>query len=292
MNLTPGLYVVGTPIGNLDDLTPRAARVLTTVDVVICEDTRRTGVLIARALEVVGGRRPAFVVGNEHTERARIPEIIDRVANGETVALVTDAGMPTVSDPGTALVAAVAEAGCPVHVVPGPSAVSAALAVSGLLSGRFVFEGFLPRKGQVRAQRLSAIATEERVVVLYEAPGRLVATLEDLVAACGPGRQLAVARELTKLHEEVVRASLAEAVAHFEASTVRGEIVIVVSGAPVAVVAYSDDDLTDLLKTQLAGGLSRRDAVGSVVSTTGAMKRRVYELANSIGSAEEAGSYE
>ncbi len=201
--------LVGTPIGNLADLSPRAREALASADVIACEDTRRTG----RLLELSGiGRRPLLVV-NDHTEDSRVREVVDRVAAGERVAVVTDAGMPGISDPGERLVRAVADAGLTVEVVPGPSAVVSALVVSGLPAGRFVYEGFLPRKGSGRSVRLRALADEQRTVVLYEAPHRVAATLADLAQACGDDRPVALVRELTKLHEEVWRGTLAGAMA-------------------------------------------------------------------------------
>jgi 16S rRNA (cytidine1402-2'-O)-methyltransferase len=271
------LSIVGTPIGNLSDLTPRAARVLASVDAVICEDTRRTGKLLAHLGARVDGR-PALLVANEHTEVPRLGEILDRLAAGEHLALVTDAGMPTISDPGRHVVAAVAERGHPIEVVPGPTAVSSALALSGLAADRYVFEGFLPRKGRERAGRLAGIGTEERAVVVYEAPHRLRATLADLVAACGGDRPVAVARELTKLHEEVLRTTLAEAARHFERTEPRGEFVVVVAARPAVGGPVSDDDLVAALRASLDAGLSKRDAVAEVTRSTGEPKRRVYEL--------------
>ncbi len=169
---------------------------------------------------------------NEHTERDTVPGILDRLARGERVALVSDAGLPGISDPGEVLVRAAVEAGFAVEVIPGPSAAAAALVVSGLPTARFVFEGFLPRKGSARSRRLAAVATEERTVVLYEAPHRLARTVADLVAVCGPERRVVFARELTKLHEEVWRGTLGEAVARVAAVEPRGEHVLVLDGAP------------------------------------------------------------
>ncbi|MEL6985959.1 MAG: 16S rRNA (cytidine(1402)-2'-O)-methyltransferase, partial [Actinomycetota bacterium] len=260
----PGrLSVVGTPIGNLGDLTTRAVSVLSTVDAVICEDSRRTGRLLAH----IGARtdgRPALIVANEHTEVPRLGEILDRLTAGEHLALVTDAGMPTISDPGRHVVAAAVDHGHPVEVVPGPTAVSSALALSGLATGRYVFEGFLPRKGGERAARLADVAAEARAVVIYESPNRVVATLADLAAVCGGDRRVAVARELTKLHEEVVRATVAEAVSHFEANPPRGEFVVVVDGRPPDDGPVDDDALLDALRHSIGEGMSKRDAVATV----------------------------
>jgi 16S rRNA (cytidine1402-2'-O)-methyltransferase len=220
--------LVGTPIGNLDDLAPRAVAALGAAAVVCCEDTRRTG----RLLQRFGVRAPALRVVNDHTEHDAVDWVLHRLAAGDTVALVSDAGMPGVSDPGERLVAAAVAAGFPVEVVPGPSASLTALVVSGLPAGRFVFEGFLPRKGSGRTARLADVAGERRTVVLYEAPHRLARTLADLVEVCGADRRVVLARELTKLHEEVWRGSLADAVAHADQVEPRGEYVVVLDGAP------------------------------------------------------------
>jgi 16S rRNA (cytidine1402-2'-O)-methyltransferase len=275
---TGRLYVVGTPIGNLADLSARAIEVLGLVDAVVCEDTRRTGRLLAH-LGLRNGPRPALVVANEHTEVPRVGEILDRLGRGERVALVTDAGMPTISDPGRHVVAAAAECGYRIEVVPGPTAVSSALALSGLAAARYVFEGFLPRKGKDRAERLAALADETRAVVVYEAPHRIRATLADLAGVCGGDRPVAVARELTKLHEEVLRTTLAEAARHFSEVEPRGEFVLVVSGRSTDTGPMADDALQDLLRARLAEGHSKRDAVAEVAKGTGEPRRRVYELA-------------
>jgi 16S rRNA (cytidine1402-2'-O)-methyltransferase len=274
----PALVVVGTPIGNLGDLSPRAASELAGADVIACEDSRRTG----RLLSLAGIDRPRLLVVNEHTERERIDEVLDRLAQGHRVVLVSDAGMPAISDPGRVLVEAVAEAGHRVDVVPGPVAAVAALSASGFRADRFVFEGFLPRRGQSRAARLAALAGEERTVVLYEAPHRLVKTLTDLVASCGQGRAATVARELTKLHEELIRGPLVEVLAHFETTPPRGEIVIVVDGAETPPAEIDDRALQDALIEVMNGGSTRRDAVAEVVRATGEPKRRVYQLATSL----------
>ena len=272
------LVVVGTPIGNLGDLSPRAVEALAGADAVACEDTRRTG----RLLSHIGVRAPSLMVANEHTEVARTAEIIDRVAAGQQVVLVSDAGMPTLSDPGARIVDAVAKAGLQIDVVPGPVAVATALALSGFAADRFVFEGFLPRKGPERARRLASVAAEERTVVLYEAPHRIRRTLSDLLDLCGPGRSIAVARELTKLHEEVLRVPLADAVAHFAAFEPRGEFVLVVAGEVSVEAPVSDDELIEALQREIDGGLTKRDAVAEVVAATGQKKRRVYELSTRL----------
>jgi 16S rRNA (cytidine1402-2'-O)-methyltransferase len=322
------LSVVGTPIGNLNDLTLRAASTLLRADAVICEDTRRTGKLLAHIRNLAANRllpdldetdpappaagpmsatdpaRPStstdrgvrsrsasrgdLIVANEHTEFSRIPEILERLGRGQALALVTDAGMPIVSDPGAAIVRAVAEAGHRIEVVPGPSAVSAALALAGMPADRFVFEGFLPRKGTARRRRLTDLAGETRTIVLYEAPHRVVKTLRDLAGVCGGERRVVVTRELTKLHEEADRTTLAEAAGRFGADPPRGEFVIVVAGADVADEPPSEQRLIAMIDAELAAGASARDAVAAVVAGTGQPKRLIYALANSRVDARRA----
>ncbi len=271
----PGsLVLVGTPIGNLGDLAPRAAEALAGADVVGCEDTRRTGKLLSLA----GIERRPLVVVNEHTEAREIPRLLARLARGERVALVSDAGMPGISDPGERLVAAAVAAGHPVEVVPGPSASLAALVVSGLPAGRFVFEGFLPRKGAGRSERLAAVAAEPRTCVLYEAPHRLARTLADLAAACGDDRRVVVARELTKLHEEVWRGTLAEAQAWAAEREPPGEMVIVLAGAPAA-APPGDDDVLAALRDEMEAGATTRDAARAVAERLSVPRRRAYDMA-------------
>jgi len=269
------LVLVGTPIGNLGDLTPRAVEALAAADVVCCEDTRRTG----RLLQHAGVRAPALRVVNDHTEERAVADVLDRLGRGERVAVVSDAGMPGISDPGERLVAAAVAAGFAVEVVPGPSAAVTALVASGLPTGRFVFEGFLPRKGSGRSERLAALAAERRTVVLYEAPHRVARTLADLAVACGKERRVVLARELTKLHEETWRGSLVEAVARVADVDPRGEYVLVLDGAPVT-APVTDQVLADALAQARSGGASTRDAVAAVVDQFGVAKRRVYDLAN------------
>ena len=271
---SPGLLIVGTPIGNLGDLTPRAREALAAADVVACEDTRRTRTLLSAAGIPMAGRRLLAV--HEHNEAEKAGYVVRLISEGKNVALVTDAGMPAISDPGQRVVAAVAQAGLPVTVVPGPSAVVAALAASGLPSARFVFEGFLPRKGTERHRRLQALAGERRTAVLYEAPHRAQATVDDLLAACGPDRPVALARELTKLHEEVWRGTLAGATAHLAAVAPRGEYGVVLGGAPEPAAA-TDADIERALATHLGCGDDKRAAVAAVTLELDVAKRRVYE---------------
>lgn len=268
------LVLVGTPIGNLGDLSPRAVDALRGADVIACEDTRRTGRLLAH----LGIAAPRLLVANDHTEVDVAAGIVRRIADGERVAFVSDAGMPTVSDPGQRIVAAVVDAGLDVEVVPGPSALDTAVALSGLPSGRFTFEGFLPRKGRARGERLAAVATADHTVVLYEAPHRLARTLGDLAAECGPDRRVAVLRELTKLHEEHWRGTLAAALAMVAEREPRGEYVIVLAGAAAA-PEVDAATLRDALAAEKAGGASTRDAVRRVAEGFGVARGRVYDLA-------------
>jgi len=270
--VTGRLVVVATPLGNMADLAPRAITVFASADAIACEDTRTT----RRLLSLAGVSAPPLIAVHEHNEASMAAPVLARLARGETVALATDAGMPGISDPGARLVRAVADAGFDVSVVPGPSAVVAALAVSGMPADRFVFEGFLPRKGSARSRRLADISTEPRTVVLYEAPHRLEATLADLVATAGPERRVVLVRELTKLHEEVWRGTLAGAAGRADAP--RGEYVIVLEGAPPA-EPVGDDVIESALRGMLAAGADRRDAVASVATELAVPKRRVYDAA-------------
>lgn len=277
------LTLVATPIGNLGDLSPRAVEALSTADVVCCEDTRRTGSLLKHA----GVRAAALRRLDEHTEYDAIPDLLARLEAGHQIVIVSDAGTPGISDPGERVVAAAAAAGHTVTVVPGPVAGVAALVASGLPTGRFVFEGFLARKGRERDAQLAAIATESRTVVLYESPNRLGATLASLAERCGGDRRAVVARELTKLHEEIRRGTLTE-LAAWAGDGVKGEIVIVVEGASEP-SEITDDAIVALLEKAVAAGSSRRDAVDRVVADTGARKRRVYDLSVTIEGAIRRG---
>ena len=277
----PGaLLIVGTPIGNLGDLSARGIETLSTVDAIACEDTRRTGLL----LKHIGAPKRTLIVINEHTEFDAAANVIGRMLQGERVALVSDAGMPLVSDPGERLVSAAIEAGCEVDVVPGPTALSTALVLSGLDSRRFVFEGFLPRKGPDRATVLADIAASSRTVVCYESPHRVAKTLADLAAVCGDERRVAVARELTKLHQEVWRGTLAGGAAHFAEAGARGEFVLVIAATSAEIAEVTDTDLAAALQVHLDDGLSVRDATAEVVEHFGVAKRRVYAIATELRS--------
>jgi 16S rRNA (cytidine1402-2'-O)-methyltransferase len=268
--VTGTLYLVGTPIGNLDDITERARRTLAAVDLIAAEDTRRTGVLLKRL-----GIQSRLVSLFEGNEAERTPQLLDLLRRGDDVAVVSDAGMPGLSDPGYRLVAACVDDGIGVDVVPGPSAAVAALVVSGLPTDRFVFEGFLPRSGKARARRLAVLAAEERTAVLFESPRRLERTLVDLLASCGDRRGV-VARELTKLHQEILRGSLSELVALVRDRPVRGEVVLVLGGGPGAPTASEDDGVA--VATELvAGGMRKREAARTAAARTGLPARRIYE---------------
>jgi len=270
------LVLIATPIGNLGDLSPRAVKELATADLICCEDTRRTGMLLKHA--GVSGVRLKRV--DEHTERAARREVLEILGSGGRVAVVTDAGTPGISDPGEGLVAAAAGEGHEVVVVPGPSAVIAALVGSGLPTRRFVFEGFLARKGRERGEQLAQIAAEHRTVVLYESPKRTEATLRALTEVCGTDRRAAVGRELTKLHEEFVRGTLEE-LAGWAARGIKGEVVIVVEGRS-AKAEVSDERIVAALRVELATGSSTRDAVAKTTAELGVRRGRVYDLALGI----------
>lgn len=265
------LWLVSTPIGNLGDLTPRAVEVLDAADLVCCEDTRRTGILLQHA----GIRATRTAVANEHTEFDRIAEVLDVLGAGGDVAVVSDAGSPGISDPGERLVRAAIDAGHDVSATPGPTAAMTALTISGLPTARFVFEGFLPRKGRDRAQRLAEIADESRTIVLYESPHRISRTIDDLREVCDPDRPIAVARELTKLHEEVVRGTVGE----IDIDEPRGEYVVVLGGLTRPDEPVDDDTIREALRARLSHGTSVRDASAAVSKELGRPKREVYALA-------------
>ena len=265
------LWLVATPIGNLGDLPPRAVDVLAHAALICCEDTRRTGLLLQHA----GVRAERLAVCNDHTEVSRIDDVLRTLGQGRDVAIVSDAGTPGISDPGERIVRATVDAGYPVSAVPGPSAAIMALTISALATDRFVFEGFIPRKGADRAGRLAEIAAEHRTTVLYEAPHRVLRTLDDLREACGDDRTVVVARELTKLHEEIVRGPLGT----IDIGDPRGEYVLVIEGAHVDDRTATDDEVRQALRSHLDDGASTRDAAAAVAREVGRPKREVYALA-------------
>jgi 16S rRNA (cytidine1402-2'-O)-methyltransferase len=278
------LLLVGTPIGNLGDLSPRAVQVLAAADAIYCEDTRHSRKLLTHA-GITGVPLRSL---HQHNEDERIGQVVSAVGAGGTVAVVSDAGMPGISDPGSRLVAAAADAGLTVSVIPGPSAVLAALVTSGLATDRFCFEGFLPRAGRERRARLAAVATEPRTTVIFEAPGRVLATIGDLVTLCGGDRRLALSRELTKLHEEIWRGSLSDALDWVRSAPVRGEVVLVLAGAPnLDAPEVPDGSLVDALAVRLQAGERVRGAVDQVAAEYQVPRRRVYDLA--LGARDDAG---
>jgi 16S rRNA (cytidine1402-2'-O)-methyltransferase len=267
------LVLVGTPIGNLGDLSPRAASVLADADVIACEDTRVTRKLLSHA-----GISPRRLIAiHAHNEAAATANALKLVASGATVAVVTDAGLPGISDPGERLVRAATSAGLDVEVVPGPSAALAALVVSGLPTDRFCFEGFLPRRGGERAARLAAIADEPRTVVLFESPRRVRQTVVNLASVCGSSRPIVIGREMTKLHEEMWRGTMQQAVTWLSSVEPRGEYVLVVGGAsPVSTV--DDSAIESTLSDRLVAGDDPKTAVALVAGALGVSKRRVYSV--------------
>jgi 16S rRNA (cytidine1402-2'-O)-methyltransferase len=270
------LVLAGTPLGNPADASPRLAGLLASADLVVAEDTRR----LRRLLADLGVERTGPVLAYyEDVERARLPRLLEMLATGGTVALVTDAGMPSVSDPGYRAARAALDAGHRVTALPGPSAVTTALAVSGLPCDRFCFEGFLPRRAAERRARLGEVADEPRTLVWFEAPHRLAASLADLAEALGADRPAAVCRELSKTYEEVRRDGLARLAAWAAADEVRGEITIVVAGAPAGGPADAVDAAG--LAARVAGleaqGVPRKEAIALVARATGTPKRSVFD---------------
>ncbi|MBR3290453.1 MAG: 16S rRNA (cytidine(1402)-2'-O)-methyltransferase [Clostridia bacterium] len=266
------LTLVGTPIGNLSDFSPRAQEALAAADVIAAEDTR----VSLKLLNHFGIKKP-LVSYFEHNRHTRGEELIARMQAGERVALVTDAGMPAISDPGQALVAACHEQGIPVHVVPGPTAVTTAVALSGLPSARFTFEGFLSTQKRERREHLQSLTNEPRTLVLYEAPHKLRATLRDLLDALG-NRRLAIVRELTKIHEEVQVTTLKEATKRYETEEPRGEIVLVIEGAPApAVPDVTLSDAAALARTYIDAGDRPADAAKKAAGQTGHKKNEIYK---------------
>ncbi|CAK6699602.1 MULTISPECIES: 16S rRNA (cytidine(1402)-2'-O)-methyltransferase [unclassified Synechococcus] len=267
------LYLVGTPIGNLGDLSPRARQVLSGVDRIACEDTRRSGLLLQTL-----GQKKRLVSFHQHNQATRIPELVAALQAGERLAVISDAGLPGISDPGEELVAAARQAGLEVICVPGPSAVTTALVSSGLPSGRFCFEGFLPTRPSQRRARLEQLKKEERTLVFYEAPHRLVDLLEDLLAVCGD-RALRVARELTKRHEQQVGPTVSAALAHFRQVPPQGECTLVLGGAvPAQPRLWSEVELRSQLQELVADGRSSKEAAREVAERSGHNRRDLYAL--------------
>ena len=271
----PGkLCLVGTPIGNLGDMSPRALRALEEADFIAAEDTRVT----LKLLNHFNIKKP-LVSYYEHNARSAGERILERILAGENCALVTDAGMPSVSDPGEDLAARCAEAGVELTAVPGPCAAVTALALSALPAGRFCFEGFLSTSGRSRREHLESLKGERRTMIFYEAPHKLVKTLEDLRAAFGPGRRIALCREMTKLHEEVVRSTLGEAAALYAETPPRGEFVLVVEGAAEARAEFGREEALALVERRRAEGMSLKEACRLTAEETGIKKNELYQWA-------------
>jgi 16S rRNA (cytidine1402-2'-O)-methyltransferase len=268
------LYVVATPLGNLGDLSPRAADILRRVAVVAAEDTRRTRGLLTHL-----GAAPSLLSFHAHSGEQRLDRLLDILKSGRDVALVSDAGTPTVSDPGTELVTEARDAGVTVVPIPGASAVSTALSAAGLSGDRYLFLGFIPRKGRERTRLLSRAADEEWSVVFFEAPTRLVGLLEDLIRLAGADRTVVVARELTKMHEEIRSGTLGELADYYSAVPPRGELTIVLQGTgEPAAVPDRTEDAVEQATSLLAEGLSRREVVRRLTESLGLPRNEAYKL--------------
>nr|WP_297173268.1 16S rRNA (cytidine(1402)-2'-O)-methyltransferase [uncultured Agathobaculum sp.] len=272
------LYLVATPIGNLGDLSPRAREVLASVDFIAAEDTR----VAQKLLNACGLPKKPMLSYYEHNRRARGEEVLARLRAGESCALVTDAGTPAISDPGEDLVALCAESDVPVIPIPGCCAAVCALAVSGLPTGRWCFEGFLSVNKKARHEHLDMLKTESRTMIFYEAPHKLCATLRDLAEAFGGTRRVSLSRELTKLHEQTLRMTLDEAVTYFSQTPPRGEFVLIVQGAPVLDGTQDDPDRLAAaaveVRRRMANGQTQKDAVKAVSAEAGVKKNTLYRF--------------
>lgn len=274
----PGtLYVVGTPIGNLEDITFRAVRILKSVDLIASEDTRHTGKLLHHFQATA-----PQISYHDHNTNSRIPELLENLHQGKAIALVTDAGMPGISDPGYELVKACIAAGITVVPIPGASAAITALSAAGLPTDRFVFEGFLPAKGKERKDRLEFLPSEARTIIFYEAPHRLRQTLQDFAEVLGKDRQIVLARELTKLHEEFWRGSVEQAIAVYTQREPQGEYTLVVAGLPPALPQLSEAELIVELKQLMRQGISRSQASRQLAKVTSHSRRQLYQIALAI----------
>ena len=271
------LYVVATPLGNLGDLSPRAADTLKRVAVVAAEDTRHSKPLLHHA-----GSRAELVSFHAHSSERALEHVLRILSDGRDVALITDAGTPAISDPGAELVAAARARGIPIVTIPGPTAVAASLAVSGIPGDRYVFLGFLPRKGSDRRRLLSTAASSEWTVVLFEAPNRVTQLLADLIEVCGPERQAAVSRELTKVFEETRSGTLQELSEHYAEAPVRGEVTVVLAGTGKPRVEEPAANPTERAQMLLAQGMSRKDVADRLVEETGISRNAAYRLVNGL----------
>ena len=271
------LYVVATPLGNLDDLSPRAAATLCRVKTVAAEDTRRTKTLMVHV-----GSTADLISFHAHSSDAALQRILHLLGTGKDVALVTDAGTPTVSDPGAMLVAAARARDVQVVTVPGPTAVAAALSVSGISADRYMFLGFLPRKGTDRRRLIETVAKSEWTVVLFEAPNRVAELLSDLATVCGGERRAAVARELTKIFEETRAGTLTELAGYYAEAPPRGEVTVVVTGSDRPVAEERAPDPEERARTLLAQGMTRKDVADQIATETGITRNTAYRLVNEL----------
>ena len=279
----PGtLYIVATPIGNLEDMTFRAVRILQTVNLIAAEDTRHTGKLLQH-FQI----KTPQISYHEHNRQSRIPELLEYMANGQAIALVSDAGMPGISDPGYELVIACIDAGITVVPIPGASAVITALSAAGLPTDRFVFEGFLPAKAAKRREYLESLQTESRTLIFYESPYRLQESLQDLATVWGGDRQIVLARELTKLYEEFWRGTIAEAIAHYSQREPQGEYTLVLAGNPPVHPQLTEEQLKAELLQIMTQGISRSQASRQLAKITSLPRRQLYQLALSLGNDNE-----
>ena len=267
------LYVVGTPIGNLGDLSPRAKSLLSKISIIACEDTRRTG----KFLKIFGIQRPLLSF-HQHNTKSRIPQLLQLLDNEESLALISDAGLPGISDPGEELINQVKQKGYEVICIPGPCAATTALVSSGLPSKRFSFEGFLPFKSKERTKALELIAKETRTTVIYESPHRLIKLLKELSYFCGEDRPLSVARELTKYHEETIGDNIGVVLKHFIKQKPQGEFTIVLGGAQEVSESLTPVELVEEMKLLISNGASSNEAAKTIAQRTGQSKRYLYSL--------------